>query len=175
MRRLSLGWCLIGIIIVTIGLFFILPLGKGLITMAWALLYALFLPRFVVEGFDWLLGRGRRAALYGEGWQANWTHTGVKVRGDVDANGELWISLNDCALASGLALEKRLDWVAKTQKRQDNAKGWLVTKSAMLAILDSIKVERGEFVQAGKLRAFLQREVWHEDEKARKQAPSGSD
>ena len=174
MRILSLGACLVGIVIVTIGLIFIAPLGKAFLTFAWVLLYAVFVPRVIIEVLDWMLGRGGRAALYGKGWQANWTHTGVKVRGDVDAGGELWISLSDCALASGLALEKRLDWVAITQKRQDKVKGWLVTKPAMKAILDGINVTQGEFVQVNKLRVFLAREVWHEDEKARQTAPSGS-
>ncbi|MBK7686350.1 MAG: hypothetical protein IPJ25_10380 [Rhodocyclaceae bacterium] len=172
MRILSLGACVVGIVIVTIGLIFIAPLGKGLLTLAWALLYAAFLPKIIIEGADWLFGRGRRAALYGKGRQANWTHTGVKIRGDVDAGGELWISLSDCALASGLSLEKRLDWVATTQKRKDKVKGWLITKPAMKAILDGVDVSQGEFVQVNKLRVFLAREVWHEDEKARQTAPS---
>ena len=167
MRRFSIRTCLIGVMIVTIGLLFIVPLGKNLLTLGWALLYACFAPQLIVELVDWLTGRGRRAALFGEGWQANWTHTGVKVRGDVDANGEMWISLSDCALASQLALEKRLDWVAQTQKRRDKVKGWLVTKAAMMAILDRVNVDHGEFVQVNRLRVFLAREVWHEDEKAR--------
>ncbi len=174
MRILSLGACLVGVVIVTIGLFFIAPLDKTLITLAWTLLYAAFLPKVIIEGSDWMFGRGRRAALYGKGWQANWTHTGIKVRGDADAKGEMWISVSDCALASGLALEKRLDWVATTQKRHDKVKGWLVTKAAMMAILDGVNVDQGEFVQVNKLRVFLMREVWHEDEKARQAAPSES-
>lgn len=170
MRKFSIRTCLIGLLVTTLGLMFLIPRGNGLLVLGWCLLYACFLPNVIIEIIDWATGRGRRAALFGVGWQANWTHAGIKVRGDVDENGELWISVADCALASLLPLEKRLDWVATTQKRHHPVKGWLVTKSAALALLNSPHLDRAEFVQVAKLRTFLEREVWHQDEKTRQTA-----
>lgn len=105
----------------------------------------------------WLLGPVRRGYLHGTGRQACWAYLGHTIRGDWDETGQIWISLTDCHHASGIDLLDRMDRVLTTDKRQNGAKGWLLTQAGMTRLLDSL---RGDPFPVHKLRLFLERKVW---------------
>ena len=119
--------------------------------------YALPLSVPILAYLSWLIGPRLRIYLHGGGHQHNWGYRSFTIRGEMDDNGCLWVSLSDCQLASDLPLEQRLDRAKASDKREDPVKGWLVTESGMRRVIDSV---RGEITEINKLRLFLDREVW---------------
>ena len=98
-----------------------------------------------------------RVYLHGSGRQEHWGYCGHTVRGERDADGQLWVSLRDCHFASGLDLESRHRHLPPRHKRKHENYGWLVTRAGMLRLLDK---HPGDIFELNKLRLFLERQVW---------------
>lgn len=118
---------------------------------------AVFISITFVTVIAWLLGPIRRAYLHGAGRQSNWGYLGHTVRGETDAEGAHWISLEDCQKASGIPLFKELCWIPESQKRSGGHEGWLVNQAGMRRVLNISKEDQ---FALNKLRLFLEREVW---------------
>lgn len=115
----------------------------------------------IVIFLGWVLGPGLRTWIHGKGRQANWGYLGHTLRGEIDTNGVIWISLNDCQAASGLPLLGAYDRISDRHRVKHRDKGWLISQTGMARFLKSLDGET-EFdsFQVGKLRLFLEREVW---------------
>ena len=110
----------------------------------------------IIVFFAWLTGHGQRAYRFGRGRQDVWGYLGHNIRGIVDGE-DIWISLADCEIASGLKLGRLLGLVHPRRQRVDGIRGVMVDRAGMIKILEACNQD---FSNVNRLRVFLEREVW---------------
>ena len=131
--------------------------GNGLVVLFSGWFAVSMLAIGAVVFLSWLLGPFLRGRLVGAGRQETWGYLGYTLRGTRSEDGRLWISIRDCAMASGLALEGRESIVPSREKMEHPERGWMVDEAGMKRVLagDGLDPSR-----CNHLQLFLSRNVW---------------
>jgi hypothetical protein len=131
--------------------------GNGLVVLFSGWFAVSMLSIGVVVFLWWLFGPWLRSRLVGEGRQETWGYLGHTLRGTQSEDGRLWISLRDCEMASGLALEARERLVPAREKLKHAERGWMVDETGMKRVLAGTELDP---LRCNHLLLFLERNVW---------------
>ena len=111
----------------------------------------------VLVVLSWLAGDVQRTYRFGRGRQEVWGFHGHSIRGARDEEGVIWLSVDDCAQASGLDLQRRLSRVPPRRRARHRLAGVLLAPADLREV---VRLSAGDSAAVSRFLAFLEREVW---------------